>query len=1023
MWLSRFRNRTRGPRSPRPTASQPRRTRLNLERLEERTLPSGYTAASVSALIADLSAANAAGGSNTIALAANTTFDLTAVNNTTNGANGLPVIAQNDNLTITGQGGDILQRDPTAPAFRLFDVASGGALTLTNLTLQNGLAFGSGSAAEDGAIYNQGSLALNGVTVQNNTAQGSNGSGKNNGRDAAGGGIWSGGNLTLANGTVIQSNQAVGGSGAFRTKETGGNAWGGGLYINSGSATVSANLSNNSARAGVGGTAAAGSGTFFHNPTPGGNGGSASGGGLAVTGGSLTLTSALLENNSAAGGGGGYKASGGNGSGGGLYAGGSTTVSLCGDTVEFNSASGGAGVYPSPSGQGEGGGIYGPNANLSLDTFSVNNTSNNTANVDPNIDGSYTLQTCAMLEISGFPSPTTAGAHTFTVTVLNSAGATWTGYTGTVHFSSSDPQAALPADYTFTSADQGVHTFTAVLKTVGIQSLTVTDKNTPTLTSTDWNITVNPAAASQLLVVGFVAETAGVMSSFTVTAEDPYGNLASGYTGTVAFTSSAAQATLPADYTFTSSDSGVHTFSASLQTAGIQSLTATDTVKSSMTGTQAGIVISPTNPVRFTVAAPANATVGTPFSITVTAWDPYNNIATNYTGTVSFTSTDGAAVLPAPYTFTTADKGVHTFTNGVTLKTSGTQTITATGTAVPAGITSWWPGEGNANDILGSNNGTLQGGATFAPGEVGQAFSFNGTSAYVSIPYSSSLALNTFTVQAWVNPATTPSGFGILGTRFGGEYTFDVKLDNGSLGSNLVHGDVGNSTSWISTSVDYPATLTPGTWHLITYVIDNGGKLISLYLDGSLQNTLSFSGTPLFMTSGETMEIGDSFAGEYFNGLIDEVVLYHRAISPAEVQWIYNAGSAGLAKTITGSASVTVGTSSTSPLLATSGSGGAPADPTGTATAPLPAGVLSRGAATSSAGSAAILADHLFALVGEEAAAGAHPTPQAVIVNGPPSAPAPLPRFDALLSMGAGARTMSLPQDNWMRDLPFARVC
>jgi hypothetical protein len=159
------------------------------------------------------------------------------------------------------------------------------------------------------------------------------------------------------------------------------------------------------------------------------------------------------------------------------------------------------------------------------------------------------------------------------------------------------------------------------------------------------------------------------------------------------------------NYTFTSSDSGVHTFSASLQTAGIQSLTATDTAKSSVTGTQSGIVISPANPVRFTVAAPASATVGTPFSITVTAWDAYNNIATNYTSTVAFTSTDSAAVLPAPYTYTTADKGVHTFTNGVTLKTSGSQTITAT--AVPAGIVSWWSGDGNANDIVGSNNGAL----------------------------------------------------------------------------------------------------------------------------------------------------------------------------------------------------------------------------------------------------------------------------------------------------------------------------
>ena len=52
----------------------------------------------------------------------------------------------------------------------------------------------------------------------------------------------------------------------------------------------------------------------------------------------------------------------------------------------------------------------------------------------------------------------------------------------------------------------------------------------------------------------------------------------------------------------------------------------------------------------------------------------------------------------------------------------------------PSGLVSWWPGEGNANDIMGNNNGFLQGGMSFTAGEVGQAFNFDGTSGYVSIP-------------------------------------------------------------------------------------------------------------------------------------------------------------------------------------------------------------------------------------------------------------------------------------------------
>jgi hypothetical protein len=76
----------------------------------------------------------------------------------------------------------------------------------------------------------------------------------------------------------------------------------------------------------------------------------------------------------------------------------------------------------------------------------------------------------------------------------------------------------------------------------------------------------------------------------TVTAYDTYGNVATGYAGTVHFTSSDAQATLPANTTLTN---GTGTFSATLKTAGTQSITATDTVTSSITGSQTGITVNP----------------------------------------------------------------------------------------------------------------------------------------------------------------------------------------------------------------------------------------------------------------------------------------------------------------------------------------------------------------------------------------------------------------------------------------------
>jgi uncharacterized delta-60 repeat protein len=194
--------------------------------------------------------------------------------------------------------------------------------------------------------------------------------------------------------------------------------------------------------------------------------------------------------------------------------------------------------------------------------------------------------------VTGFPSSITAGtAATLTVTAHNADGSTNTGYTGTIHFTSSDPQAALPADYTFTAADQGVHTFSVTLKTAGFQSVNITDVSTG-YSGEDGALTINPAAASSLIISGLVGLTQGTAYSFTVTAVDPYGNIATGYTGTVTFSTSDPLATLPANYTFTAADAGVHSFSVTFNTAGTESLTVNDTLDSALIATDTGITVT-----------------------------------------------------------------------------------------------------------------------------------------------------------------------------------------------------------------------------------------------------------------------------------------------------------------------------------------------------------------------------------------------------------------------------------------------
>jgi hypothetical protein len=278
--------------------------------------------------------------------------------------------------------------------------------------------------------------------------------------------------------------------------------------------------------------------------------------------------------------------------------------------------------------------------------------------------------------LTSVPSSTTAGsAFTVTVTATNPNGTTDTGYTGTVQFTSTDPQAVLPANYTFTTADQGVHTFTATLKTAGSQSLTVTDTTNPAIAGTQTGITVSPAAASHLVIFTFGSTFAGSALPADVTAEDPYGNTAAGYTGTVHFTSSDPQAVLPANYTFTAANAGVADLSVTLKTAGTQSFTVTDTSTPSLTATASHITVLPLQATHFVISGPTSVAPGAAFNITVIALDPYGNDATSYFGTVSFTSSDSLATLPKNYTFKTTDKGEHTFSR-LKLQTQGKQTIT-----------------------------------------------------------------------------------------------------------------------------------------------------------------------------------------------------------------------------------------------------------------------------------------------------------------------------------------------------------
>lgn len=204
----------------------------------------------------------------------------------------------------------------------------------------------------------------------------------------------------------------------------------------------------------------------------------------------------------------------------------------------------------------------------------------------------------------------------------------------------------------------------------------------------------------------------------------------------------------------------------------------------------------------------------------------------------------------------------------------------------PAGAVGWWPGEGASSDQAGTNNGTLQNGATYGPGKVGLAFMLNGASQYVQMPYNPQWAFgsNSFTIDLWASFANADGSRALLSSdQAYGAYNKWIFWLNGGL---QLHINGANGTAWIGTAPFIPAlnrwyhlAITRETSTYIFYI--NGSPVSTNYDSVSIPDSHS----PLMIGQAE----GDAF----FNGMLDEVSIYNRALSGTDIAGIYSAGSAG----------------------------------------------------------------------------------------------------------------------------------
>lgn len=222
----------------------------------------------------------------------------------------------------------------------------------------------------------------------------------------------------------------------------------------------------------------------------------------------------------------------------------------------------------------------------------------------------------------------------------------------------------------------------------------------------------------------------------------------------------------------------------------------------------------------------------------------------------------------------------------------------------PTGMTGWWRFEESATsafafDLAGTpNTGTYVGSPAVAVGEVGKCRQFNGSTQYVNVPTHVDLNPGTgsFTIDAWIRTTQTTGLMSIVEKAVYSTGTpplfnpvgYQLYLSAGQLNASLLAGTFNTENFTFA-----GPSLADGCWHHVAWTVIRGAANGSkLFVDGNMQafNT-SIGGS---VSTGAPLRIANSSQGtQFFNGLIDEVEFFKRALTPAEVDAIYRAGSDG----------------------------------------------------------------------------------------------------------------------------------
>ncbi len=289
-----------------------------------------------------------------------------------------------------------------------------------------------------------------------------------------------------------------------------------------------------------------------------------------------------------------------------------------------------------------------------------------------------------------------------------------------------------------------------------------------------------------------------------------------------------------------------------------------------------------------------------------TATGPFARLTSNLVANTSYTDTQ--APLGMSYYMVRAVKretsGSGTYLNlsqGVVI---GVPVTISQLTCVPgpAGLVDWWPGDGSAADIQGTNHGALLNGAGFAAGVVNFGFSFDGSNDEIAVGDNFGSTFNNFSIVFWARPTAartstterTSGDDGFTGQRYA------IHPTHGRTSYGTGHSGWGVSVGTNGVSVfEYGNTFLPAllvfdtplaSWTHIAVICSN--KVPLLYLDGVWKRTGLASPLTPHPSADLSGELG------YYAGTLDEVQLFNRPLTTAEIQAVAAAGAAGVCKQI-----------------------------------------------------------------------------------------------------------------------------